>query len=59
MVLCDVQEAESDGSWEDVSDEELEAERRQRRRKGSLPPNGPVLEEIAQQELAQQASSSS
>lgn len=54
-----VQGAESDGSWEDVSDEERAAERRSRRRKGSLPPDGPVLEEIAQQELAQEASSSS
>ncbi len=54
-----VQRTESDGSWEDISDEEREAERRSRRSKGLLPPDGPVLEEIAQQELAQLASSSS
>lgn len=38
---------ESDGSWEDVSDEEREAERSARRRKGLLPPNGPVLDKVA------------
>ena len=48
-MLCSMQDAESDGSWEDVSDEEREAERRSRRRR-SLPPNGPVLEEIPKEE---------
>jgi len=48
-MLCSMQDAESDGSWEDVSDEEHEAERRSRRRR-SLPPNGPVLEEIPKEE---------
>ena len=54
-----IQEAESDGSWEDVSDEEREAERRSRRSKGALPPTGPVLEEIAQQEAALQEAAAS
>ena len=47
MLLAQAQEPESDGSWEDVSDEERQAERVARRRKGPLPPTGPVLEEIA------------
>ena len=42
-----MQGPESDGSWEDVSDEEREAERSARRRKGLLPANGPVLDEVA------------
>lgn len=42
-----MQGPESDGSWEDVSDEEREAERSARRRKGLLPPNGPVLDKVA------------
>lgn len=41
---------ESDGSWEDVSDEEREVEEAARRAKGKLPMEGPVLEEIERQE---------
>ena len=47
LTQVQAQEPESDGSWEDVSDEERQAERVARRRKGPLPPTGPVLEEIA------------
>ena len=47
LLQAQAQEPESDGSWEDVSDEERQAERVARRRKGPLPPTGPVLEEIA------------
>ena len=41
---------ESDGSWEDLSDEERQAEEATRRAKGTLPLDGPVLEEIERQE---------
>ena len=47
LTQVQAQEPESDGSWEDVSDEERQAERVARRRKGPLPPSGTVLEEIA------------
>ena len=40
---------ESDGSWSDVSEEE-ETEAKIIRRKGKMPMEGPVLEEIQRQE---------
>ena len=46
---------ESDGSWEDLSDEEREAEAARRRAKGKLPLEGPVLEEIERQEAEMRA----
>ncbi len=46
---------ETDGSWVDVSDEEREAEAAQRRAKGKMLMEGPVLEEIERQEAAQRA----
>ncbi|EIE24938.1 Zn-dependent exopeptidase [Coccomyxa subellipsoidea C-169] len=46
---------ESDGSWEDLSDEEREAEEAARRAKGKLPLEGPVLEEIERQEAEMRA----
>ncbi len=46
---------ESDGSWEDLSDEEREAEEDARRAKGKLPLEGPVLEEIERQEAEMRA----
>ena len=48
---------DSDGSWEDVSEEEKEAEEAVIKLKGKMPMEGPVLEEIQRQEaerLAQQ-----
>ena len=46
---------ESDGSWEDLSDEEREAEAARRRAKGKMPLEGPVLEEIERQEAEMRA----
>lgn len=46
---------ETDGSWEDISDEEREAETAALKAKGKMPMEGPVLEEIERQEAEMRA----
>ena len=46
-----MQDSDADGSWEDLSEEEKEIEEGNLiKRKGKMPMEGPVLEEIQRQE---------